>query len=86
MTGMKTEMICILAVAAILVMGWWSEQRLEAVIAAALVPTVMGLAHWGICWRARGLMEEDRAKMDARREQRKDRLRKLEAMGYGSEK
>ena len=45
MIGTRTEMICILAVAAILVLGWWSEQRLEAVIAAALVPVVIGLAH-----------------------------------------
>ena len=42
---MKGEVWALLAVAAILVLGWWTEQRLVAVLSAAMVPVVMVLFH-----------------------------------------
>ena len=42
---MKGEVWALLAVAAILLLGWWTEQRLVAAISAAMVPVVMVLFH-----------------------------------------
>ena len=55
---MRGEVWGIAAVAVILCLGWWTEQRLEAVVAAVMMPVVMVLVHR---WVARTRMKRRNA-------------------------
>ena len=68
MIGTKTELVCAAAVVAIFIVGAMVAEPIESVVAAAMVPTAMGLAHRAILWRARETMKEGRAKRHERRE------------------
>ena len=60
MTGTKTELYCAAVVVAIFAMGAIVAEPIENVVAAALVPTAIGLAHRAIL-RARAKRKEKAA-------------------------